>query len=233
MKIAVCDDEPIFLEMIRKELEQYYKSLDVMIETFHSGEDLLRVIKRNPQIYRCIFLDIEMPGLSGLDTAEKVKEMGLSIPVILLTSHTEYAMQGYEVGAFRFLGKPVEQEKLHQALESVEKMEAEGRRLSVRVDGKDLFIPVEEILYLKSENVYLSIQTEKERYLIRGKIKDQLFQLPEEQFFQIHRSWIINLRKVYSYDGKKVFLTEGTQIPVGRSRRESFQRMMSKWVKEN
>lgn len=214
MKIAVCDDEPIFLEMIRKELEQYYKSLDVMIETFHSGEDLLRVIKRNPQIYRCIFLDIEMPGLSGLDTAEKVKEMGLSIPVILLTSHTEYAMQGYEVGAFRFLGKPVEQEKLHQALESVEKMEAEGRRLSVRVDGKDLFIPVEEILYLKSENVYLSIQTEKERYLIRGKIKDQLFQLPEEQFFQIHRSWIINLRKVYSYDGKKVFLTEGTQIPV-------------------
>ena len=74
--------------MIRKELEQYYKSLDVMIETFHSGEDLLRVIKRNPQIYRCIFLDIEMPGLSGLDTAEKVKEMGLSIPVILLTSHT-------------------------------------------------------------------------------------------------------------------------------------------------
>ena len=80
MKIAVCDDEPIFLEMIRKELEQYYKSLDVMIETFHSGEDLLRVIKRNPQIYRCIFLDIEMPGLSGLDTAEKVKEMGLSIP---------------------------------------------------------------------------------------------------------------------------------------------------------
>ena len=216
MKIAVCDDEPIFLEMIRKELEQYYKSLDVMIETFHSGEDLLRVIKRNPQIYRCIFLDIEMPGLSGLDTAEKVKEMGLSIPVILLTSHTEYAMQGYEVGAFRFLGKPVEQEKLHQALESVEKMEAEGRRLSVRVDGKDLFI-----------------QTEKERYLIRGKIKDQLFQLPEEQFFQIHRSWIINLRKVYSYDGKKVFLTEGTQIPVGRNRRESFQRMMSKWVKEN
>ena len=174
-----------------------------------------------------------MPGLSGLDTAEKVKEMGLSIPVILLTSHTEYAMQGYEVGAFRFLGKPVEQEKLHQALESVEKMEAEGRRLSVRVDGKDLFIPVEEILYLKSENVYLSIQTEKERYLIRGKIKDQLFQLPEEQFFQIHRSWIINLRKVYSYDGKKVFLTEGTQIPVGRNRRESFQRMMSKWVKEN
>lgn len=233
MKIAVCDDEPIFLEMIRKELEQYYKSLDVMIETFHSGEDLLRVIKRNPQIYRCIFLDIEMPGLSGLDTAEKVKEMGLSIPVILLTSHTEYAMQGYEVGAFRFLGKPVEQEKLHQALESVEKMEAEGRRLSVRVDGKDLFIPVEEILYLKSENVYLSIQTEKERYLIRGKIKDQLFQLPEEQFFQIHRSWIINLRKVYSYDGKKVFLTKGTQIPVGRNRRESFQRMMSKWVKEN
>lgn len=230
MKIAVCDDEPVFLEMIRRELEQYFRRLDVEICTFPSGTELLREIKKAPFAYFCIFLDIEMPGLTGLQTANELEREGISTPVILLTSHMEYALKGYEIGAFRFLTKPVSREKLHHALAAVEQQRMADRRLVLSQNGREIYLPLSRILYIKSENVYLIIHTETAHYLIRKKLKDQQKELPAAQFFQVHRSYVINLSKIQAYDGKNVQLTDGTRIPVGRGRREAFQKAAARFM---
>lgn len=233
MKIAVCDDEPVFSEIMKEELEQYFGSLDVEIQMFSSGLDMLNEVRKNPHAYLCIFLDIEMPGISGLQTSETLGGEKILIPVILLTSHTEYALKGYEVGAFRFLTKPVNRKKLYQALEAVERQRMSEQRLTVSQDGRDFFLPLNQILYIKSENVYLIIQTETEHFLIRKKLRDQQKALPVPQFFQVHRSYIVNMARIRAYDGKEVVLTDGTRIPVGRGRKSAFQEAAARFLREH
>ena len=111
MKIIVCDDEKYICEDLEKRLREYYQSLDVLILSVSSGEELLRTMEREPEEAACIFLDIEMKGMDGLETARRLRADYPDLPVLLLTSHTELAMEGYEVQAFRFLAKPLRQEK--------------------------------------------------------------------------------------------------------------------------
>lgn len=108
MKIAVCDDDLIFQRQIKEELDRYYRSLDVLIEVFSSGESLLEAVCADPYGFFCVFMDIEMPGIDGMETTRRLRKLNRNLPVIFLTSHRDLAMDGYELNAFRFLAKPVE-----------------------------------------------------------------------------------------------------------------------------
>ena len=192
MKIAVCDDDLIFQRKIKEELDQYYQSLDVLVEIFSSGEDLLRAAAADPYGFFCVFLDIEMPGIDGMETARR-------------------------------LTKPLEHERLCRSLAALEAKGREQARISVTKDGRDLFLPVEDLLYIKSENIYLSLVTPDHTYLIRKKLKDLLPQLPPAMFCQIHRSYVVNLHKVFSYSGKDLVMEDQTVLPVSRNRRETLK----------
>lgn len=121
MKIAVCDDEEIFSMKLKKYLEQYYNSIDLIIDVFKSGEDFIRKIKSLTDRYDIVFLDIEMSPIDGIETAKKLRENNKDVIIIFLTSHGEFATDGYEVDAFRFLIKPVQEVKLKRALQDVQK----------------------------------------------------------------------------------------------------------------
>lgn len=223
MKIAVCDDDLIFQRKIKEELDQYYQSLDVLVEIFSSGEDLLRAAAADPYGFFCVFLDIEMPGIDGMETARRLGELNRNLPVLFLTSHRDLAVEGYELNAFRFLTKPLEHERLCRSLAALEAKGREQARISVTKDGRDLFLPVEDLLYIKSENIYLSLVTPDHTYLIRKKLKDLLPQLPPAMFCQIHRSYVVNLHKVFSYSGKDLVMEDQTVLPVSRNRRETLK----------
>ena len=156
------------------------------------------------------------------------------IPILLLTSHTEYALKGYEIQAFRFLQKPLEREALHRALAAVEAQCIRHQKVVIGQDGRDFYLPVEDILYIKSENVYLSvwIKGSEDYYLVRKKLREQIEELPRKLFFQVHRSYIVNLGHVHSYDGEKILLTDGTKIPVSRRKRALFQEAMSYYLRD-
>ena len=137
MKIAVCDDDLIFQRKIKEELDQYYQSLDVLVEIFSSGEDLLRAAAADPYGFFCVFLDIEMPGIDGMETARRLGELNRNLPVLFLTSHRDLAVEGYELNAFRFLTKPLEHERLCRSLAALEAKGREQARISVTKDDQD------------------------------------------------------------------------------------------------
>ena len=203
MRIGICDDEPVFLEIMRKELEAYYRSLDLEVRAFSDGKELEEAVKKEPFSYTCIFLDVEMPGMNGFETAKALRDAGCQAPVILLTSHREYAPEGYEVGAFRFLTKPLEKDKLHRALEAVENEKRDRGRLLVSQSGREYYLPLNEILYFKSENVYLDIQTEKGRFLVRKKLKEQLASVCQSDLFPVKRLYLFQIYNVTSVHLKK------------------------------
>lgn len=223
MKIAVCDDDLIFQRQIKEELDQYYQSLDVLIEAFSSGETLLEAVCADPYGFFCVFMDIEMPGIDGMETTRRLRKLNRNLPVIFLTSHRDLAMDGYELNAFRFLAKPVEQDRLYRALTDLEAETQDQKRILVTKDGRELFLPIGDILYIKSENIYLSFITANESHLIRKKLKEILPLLPSSMFCQIHRSYVVNLQKIISYTGKAVTMEDQAVLPVSRNRREALK----------
>lgn len=143
--------------------------------------------------------------------------------MIFLTSHRDLAIDGYELNAFRFLAKPVEQDRLYRALTDLEAETQDQKRILVTKDGRELFLPIGDILYIKSENIYLSFITANESHLIRKKLKEILPLLPSSMFCQIHRSYVVNLQKIISYTGKAVTMEDQAVLPVSRNRREALK----------
>ena len=90
--------------------------------------------------------------LDGMSTAVKLRELDIDIPVIFLTSHTEMAMDGYEVSAFRFLGKPVDEDKLNKTLSDLKEKLVGGKHIVIRYDGEDIVVPVDDIVYIEVIN---------------------------------------------------------------------------------
>lgn len=242
MKIIICDDEIYIRDTLKQHLKEYYSSLDVLILSASSGEELLRLVEREQGDVFCIFLDIEMEGMDGLETARRLRAEYPALPILLLTSHTELALEGYEVQAFRFLAKPLRQEKLVEALRAVEKSvrTAETHKLRIAAGDREIYVDCRDISYVKSENVYLNIVTTGEessgqehgRLLMRGKLKELLTRLPEYIFCQIHRSYIVNLSHVASFDGRNVQMDTGESLPVSGGRREMFRERMTRYLRE-
>ena len=114
MKIAICDDELEYLNLAKKQIEEAYKSLDIMVYLFRDGRKLLDSVRKTK--YDLIILDIEMPSLDGLSVARKLRELGEQTALVFLTSHVEYALKGYEVNALRYLTKPVKKEQLAEII---------------------------------------------------------------------------------------------------------------------
>lgn len=231
MRIAICDDEKIFRAELQQQLETHYCSLDVLITTYASGEALVHAMEKT--IWDLVFLDIEMPGMDGLKAAKRIHEAMPGLPVIFLTSHTELAMAGYEVQAFRFLAKPIEQKKLAEALQAFEKTILADSRIAIMEEGVRHYLSCKNICYIKSENVYLKIVTEQNSYLIRKKQKELLEELPQNLFLAVHRSYIVNLGCVTAFDGTKVSLKDGSSIPVSKSRCNDLKQQMLRYMKEN
>ena len=214
MKIAICDDNSIMREELRVLLEEYYKSLDVVIEQFASGEDICQTVSSQPDRFDCIFMDIEMSGIDGLTAAKQIRTFNKNVPVIFLTSYREFAADGYEVNAFSYLTKPVNEDKLIEALDKLKAKGSSEGKVIVSDGKKEVILSYEDIIYIKSENVYLRLFTLKGSFLVRRKLKDQITELPAMYFMQVHRSYVINLNHVSAFDGRNVTMDQGHLIPV-------------------
>jgi DNA-binding LytR/AlgR family response regulator len=230
MKIAICDDQKEFCKVLKAEVEKFYAPNEVEIEIFLSGEQFLEKYKSSPQVYEIIFMDIEMSGMDGLETAKAVHAINENVPIIFLTSHTELAMEGYEVSAFRFLSKPIEYNKLVKSLKDIEKLRHLEDRIQV-YDGKtEHIIGCNSIEYIQSENVYSSIVTDSGIYLIRKKLSDFEKELPSQSFYRPHRSYIVNMGKVCTFDGKKITMQNGAEIPISRGKTLEFKTAMMQYI---
>lgn len=238
MRIAVCEDETLFRAQIVKEIECYYHSLDVVVDSFSSGEELIEKYEQGKQVgqlphYDILFLDIEMKRLNGFETAKRLRAYGGMEVLIFLTSHTEMAMQGYEVNAFRFLGKPVNKEKLAEALGELEKRFLQEQTILLHTSEQDVKIPISSILYLESmkNDVYYYVLEHRKTdcvktYKVRETITEAEELLKGNGFFRCHRSYLVQLMYVKSYTSKEMVLQNGMMLPISRGKAGSFKKAL-------
>lgn len=231
MRIAVCDDEVLFIDRIVKYIEKRYKDLDTVIHSFLSGEEFLKHYEKGEAKYDAIFLDIEMKQLDGIKTAEKIRKIDDEVPIVFLTSHNEFAAAGYEVSAFRFLTKPVQEDKLIEAIESIKNQISNSKRILVHQKDTNILLKIKDIMYIEAHDKEINIHTSSNCYIERRNLNDVEEELKEEGFFRTHRGYLINLSYVREFDTKEVTLENNEKILISRLKYKKFKESLYLHIK--
>lgn len=199
-----------------------------------SAVEALQLIKAIP--YDVVFLDVNMPGLSGMDLAEALS--GLSHPpaVVFVTAHSEHAVKAFEVAAVDYLVKPVEIHRLRTAIERVSPAAgapARIDRIPVEKGGRKLLLQVADICHIMAKDDYSYIFTDGARFLSTLSLAELEHKLEPQGFFRVHRRFLVNLARVKEVEpmyGGTMELTlqddAHTRIPVSRRRAPALKRSL-------
>ncbi|PWH86716.1 LytR/AlgR family response regulator transcription factor [Brumimicrobium oceani] len=233
MKISciAIDDEPLALEMIRKQIEKVdYLDLKAV---FNSAPEALKYMSEHE--VDCIFLDIEMPDLNGLDLAKIIQQFAQKPEIVFVTAFNQYSLKEFKTQATDFLLKPFGFEEfktvsdkikeIQLLKESISDQEANKDDFFLRVEARQVKLNPSQIILLESMGDYVKIFFEDKKsplipLITLKKIKTFL---PEKMFLQINRSQIINLQKVDSY-GKSNLTIGENKFNVSDTFRESFEK---------
>lgn len=215
MRIAVCDDEELFRIEFKNVLDKALVNVDYDIDTFSGGSSLYEAFLKEP--FDLVFLDIEMPGIDGITLAKRLRAISENVHIVFLTSHIEYALEGYEVNALRYLVKPVDMNKLGEVLKYVQDKKNNSRQIMIREEGEDIVIDISDIIYMESMDKNVRIVTSKREYVTRYNISDYEEELKNSGFLRIHRGYLISLSKVKKIVKNDVVMDGDISLPVSRS----------------
>lgn len=233
MRIAVCDDEKYFRESITEKINEIYKDdIDMVIRTFEDGFELLKNYYENTEAYDMIFLDIEMEKVNGIDTAREIRKLNKEVAIVFLTSHDEFAKDGYEVNAFRYLLKPIHEDKLIEAIESIKKQSGSVKKILVSTKGEEILIKINEITYIEAQNKDIFIHTVHDIYNEKNNLRYYEDLLKNYGFFRAHRSYLVNLDYVKSYTSKEITLDIGEKVYLSRLKYKSFKEHLYDHIKK-
>lgn len=205
MKIALVDDEPYWREKAEHVINSYL-GIDVpAVDTYINGESFLDA----ETYYDLIFLDIEMDGIDGLQTAKEYKEKYPETYVILLTTHKELVTKGYEVNAFRYIYKDAMDEKIPEALRDYQMILKKAKTITVSVIGLgELPIPIKDIIYITTMKRNSLIHTKMRDYLSSAGMQEMEEKLISYGFFRTHKSFLVNIAEVDSFDKRDIIMKD-------------------------
>ena len=230
MRVAICDDEKIQLSLTKASVENAYNSLDLVVDMYTSGAELLNAV--DVVNYDLIILDIEMRGLSGIDTAKKLRQIEDKTAIVFLTSHMEYALEGYEVNALRYLTKPVNQEKLSEIFIYLLEQKKKNKRILLRNSEDVEMVCIADIFYMEAQDQMVHVVTGKGEYRNRYNLADYETELSDYGFFRIHRGYLINLGRALRLTGRAVVMENNVTLPISRTKVGALKDALLHYVKK-
>ena len=229
MRIAICDDEVRGRERIRTLLEKEFSQ--AQRSEFDSGMKLLEAVEKGyqPDI---VLLDIAMEGMNGMETAKRLRELS-DVILIFVTEVKEQVFQAFDVGAFHYLMKPVDEVKLtdvlQRAIQEVDKRQNTPRYLMVKVSGGHRRIPVEDILYVENmgRKVILHMKSENIEYYER---MNHLEEVLGEGFYRCHRGYLVALSAISGYNNTAIMINQGDEIYLAKQKYSEFVKVYSRFL---
>jgi two-component system LytT family response regulator len=228
-KVIIIDDEPLARSIV-KEMLNHHEEFEVIDECANGFEGVKSIEKNNPEL---IFLDVQMPKINGFEMLELLEDKP---QVIFTTAFDEYAIKAFDVSALDYLLKPFDNNRFDKAIEKYLKNigtenkspkdippPADQLNRIVIKDGSEIkIIPITEINYLEAYDDYVKIHTTEKTHLKHATMSFYENALNPGQFLRIHRSYIINLKKLtriepFEKSSYKAILTDGSSLSISRS----------------
>ena len=229
IKAAVCDDEKIIRDQILRMIGKQQE--DCHIDCFASGKELLEAGKQ----YDVIFLDIQMEGMNGIETAKAIREQDRKVVLIFVTAVKEYVFDAFDVAAFHYLLKPIEEEKFaevfHNAIWEIEEKATmqDGPTLLIQTKGRKLTLRQNDILFVENKGKKVEIHTKKdviEAYYTMAKLEDQL----ADSFYRCHRGYLVNMAYIIEYGNDIIELSNGERVYMAKEKYPEFVKKYMRYL---
>ena len=234
LNAIICDDEAPARSELRFMLDETGQ-VEVVAEAANVREAIERLKEQGADV---IFLDINMAGATGLQLADALSKLKYPPAVVFVTAYSEHAVKAFDVNAVDYLVKPVETERLRQAISKVKvyvtghARVGQGERIPVEKGGKKILIGIDTIRYVMARDDYAYLQTDTDRYFSTVSLAQLEKRLDGHGFFRVHRGYLVNLSmvtEVESVSGGTLLLTlDGCEdkIPVSRRRVSSLKKAL-------
>ena len=236
VRCIAIDDEPLALRQIKSYIERT-GSLE-LVATCRNAFEAQQILEA--ETVDLIFVDINMPDMNGLDF---VRSLTTAHYIVFTTAHAEFALEGFKLNAIDYLLKPFDYNEFMKATQKVislidlverchaaesavaqnEAEEADKEYISVKADYKTQLVKIADIVYLESAGEYVRLHIEGSSTITTlFRLKNMETTLPQETFLRVHRSYIVNIKRIASYTKGRIFLDNGEYIPLGENYKERF-----------
>lgn len=236
IKVLVCDDETAAIKKVTKQLKMLCQIMHMESEFFNCtfANEVLKIVEK--QEITVFFLDIDMPDANGIDLAEKILKKCPEAFLIFVSGREEYVFETFRVHPFSFVRKSFLENDLKKVVREL-KTKIEEREQHIRItivdeSGYEFKIDADKVLYLEAKDKYVSVVTEQGEKLIRSSLKEQQKKLEPINFRRCHKSFLVNMRKVYAVRCDKVILVNRKELPLGRGKTIELKRELSKYLLE-
>lgn len=218
MKIGICDDEKEIRDLLTERVRDFESAMEVTeVSLYASGREVLQE-EALPDI---LFLDIQMPGINGMDVARRLRKKNKRMILIFVTGLEEYVFQAFDVGAFHYLVKPFSEEKFRSVLQSakeqyeeytaMEKRGGEEPCLVVKSGGTRRRVCLNELVYAEVFNRKIVLHMEEGDIEYYGRMAE-LERQAGEDFYRPHRAYLVHLKYVIQYDAGTIYMERGKAI---------------------
>lgn len=221
--VGIAEDDASYAEQLQKYLLRYQEEsgVTIKVDLFSDG---MQLVQDYAPIYDLLILDISMPLLDGMKTAEAIRTQDPAVLIMFITSMKQYAIESYRVDAFDYVLKPIRycalQMKLDKAVGIIERRAS--RYIMIRTEGADVRIDVSEITYIEVLGHHVTIHTESGDYETYSSLKKVEADLAPDHFSRCNKDYLVNLQHVVYIGTDVVRLTEGTELAISRLRRKEF-----------
>ena len=218
-RIAICEDEKVILDFESSLVKAWAEARNCQAEldTYVSAEQFL-FESEDKQAYDVLIFDIQMKNMNGIELAKTLRARGADSAIIFVTGIPDYAIEGYEVGAVRYILKPVKAEVLNELLDSVyAERQKKAENYFVLGQGADLErIPFEKIIYIEARGHYVFMKGSDFEREWKSSFSEASGSFDEKTFFCLRRGLLVNLKHVSRITRTDCILDDGEQLPVAR-----------------
>lgn len=229
MEVAIVDDERVIREQIRELAEKY--DPDANVKSYETGEELLAEGKK----YDVVFLDIQMEGLNGIDTARALRKKQEDTVLIFITGVKEYVFEAFDVSAFHYLLKPVEEKKFAEVFERAKKKVKKEKKqrqepLFIKTRNRSFTINKDNILYIENRGKKVEIHIGNEVIETYAAMKELEKQL-SGNFYRCHRGYLVNMAHISEYKNDSISLNNGEKVIMAKERYNEFLKEYMRYLR--
>lgn len=225
LRIGVCDDIPVHADILENGIAcwRQERQIAAQIIKFQSGEELLFEIESTGDL-SAVFLDIHLSGISGIETAVKIRDQNRLVSVVFVSSYESYFREMYELGwPILFLEKPIQKEKLYQRLDQiVVEYQDINKCFQFQSNHRSYTIDLHKVLYFVSDGRTVTVVLEEGiEHRMYQKLNDieRILKYYQNFFIRIHQSYLVNTSKIMMFHRREVTLCGKISLPVSRTRK--------------
>lgn len=233
LSIAICDDEQIFLTTLINLTKEYFDHCPQKAEIFpySNGNTFLESLADHT--YDLILLDIDMPGKSGIEISETIRNQGNQAAIIFITNHESYVFQSFQYQPLRFIRKDHLNNEFNEAMKAYYDSYIKTDPLYTFTTAyNDVIIPIKEIIYLEVYNHNLTVYTTKEKLQIRKSLNFFEKEFEPYGFIRVHQSYLVSSRYIYSINATSLILSTKDTLPVSRGKNEWIKSQYMKYMRQ-